>query len=79
MKAMLVDAFADGTELVEVDVDRVDKTTDDAIHVVVGHGRAWIPRSQIDDDSEVTDYGDSGVLVVPRWLARDRDLPWKER
>ena len=32
----------------------------------------WIPVSQIHPDSEVTEPGDEGTLVVPAWLAADK-------
>lgn len=34
----------------------------------------WIPRSQVDDKSEVWREGDEGELVIPLWLAEDRGL-----
>jgi len=33
---------------------------------------AFIPQSQIDDDSEVWQKGDEGDLIVSDWLARER-------
>lgn len=32
----------------------------------------WIPKSQIDDDSEVRKAGDSGTLVISDWIAREK-------
>lgn len=32
----------------------------------------WIPRSQITDDSEVFEVGDTGELVITSWFA-DRE------
>lgn len=34
----------------------------------------WIPRSQIDDDSEVYEKGHEGKLVVTRWIAEQKGL-----
>jgi hypothetical protein len=34
----------------------------------------WIPKSQIDDDSEVYEEGHEGTLVIPLWLAEAKDL-----
>jgi hypothetical protein len=34
----------------------------------------WIPKSQIDDDSEVYEEGHEGTLVIPLWLAEKKDL-----
>lgn len=37
-------------------------------------GEDWFPRSQILGESEVQEEGDEGTLVIPRWLAREREL-----
>ena len=34
----------------------------------------WMPQSQIDDDSEVFDEGQSGLLIVSRWIAEEKGL-----
>jgi hypothetical protein len=34
----------------------------------------WIPKSQIDDDSEVYAKGHTGTLVITRWLAEQKNL-----
>ncbi len=34
----------------------------------------WIPRSQIDDDSEVYKKGDTGECVISDWLAEQKGL-----
>jgi hypothetical protein len=33
---------------------------------------AWIPQSQVHDDSEVWKAGDEGVLVVTTWYAEQK-------
>lgn len=49
--------------------------TPSAILVDVGEDKpVWIPKSQIDDASEVREKGDEGELVIPEWLAQDRGL-----
>jgi hypothetical protein len=35
----------------------------------------WIPKSMIDDDSEVYKMGTSGTLIVKRWFAEKEGLP----
>lgn len=37
-------------------------------------GARWIPRSQIDDDSEVYKEGDEGALVISGWFAEKEGL-----
>lgn len=34
----------------------------------------WIPKSQIDDDSEVFEKGHEGKLVVSEWIAKEKGL-----
>lgn len=38
------------------------------------HRDVWIPTRLIHDASDVRDVGDTGALVIPEWLARDRGL-----
>lgn len=58
----------DGTECI--------KETDRALLVVVEDGtrEVWIPKSVVDDDSEVFKEGDEGTLVVHEWFAQKEDL-----
>lgn len=47
------------------------RDTEKALLVLVGGREVWVPKSQIEDASEVQEPGDTGVLVVPRrWLGR---------
>ena len=40
---------------------------------IVGDGEeVWIPQSQVDDDSEVCQKGDVGVLIVSDWIANEK-------
>lgn len=34
----------------------------------------WIPKSQIDDDSEVWKVGDSGEMTLNEWFAEQKGL-----
>lgn len=34
----------------------------------------WVPKSVVDDDSEVWERGQEGEVVVQEWWARDRGL-----
>lgn len=65
-------------EPTEVDVVTVKRETDMAILIVVMENairrEVWIPKSQIHDDSEVWADGDKGTLVIPEWLALDKEL-----
>jgi len=64
-------------EPISVDVDEVKYVTDKALLVDIEGEEFWIPRSQIHEDSELynSDHvGESGVLVIPRWLAEEKGL-----
>ena len=53
-----------------------DKDTDKACLVegVEYSEPLWIPKSQIDDDSEVYAAGTSGTLIVSEWIATEKGL-----
>ena len=50
------------------------RATAKALLVEVEGKSVWIPQSQIHDDSEVFQVGDTGTLVISAWIARERDL-----
>ena len=50
------------------------KDTEKAILVEIDGEEHWIPLSQIDDDSEVYQEGDEGVLVISHWIAVQKGL-----
>lgn len=62
------------TDLVEIEVDEVKRERDLSLIVVVDGEEVVIPKSLIGETSEVREAGDSGMLVIPKWLAEDRGL-----
>lgn len=50
------------------------KESDKALLVNIEGEDRWIPKSQIDDDSEVFAQGHSGMLVVNEWWAEKEGL-----
>lgn len=49
------------------------KETPKALLVDVGEpDAAWVPQSQVHDDSDVSSEGDTGDLIVSKWLAGER-------
>lgn len=59
----------------EVPGVRVRKEARGALLVQLEDGRLiWVPKSQIDEASEVWAEGDEGTLVIPEWLAIDRGI-----
>ena len=64
-------------EPVEVEDVTVKKETEAAILCVIeGQGEFWIPKSQIKDESDVKEEGDEGTLVIPAWLADEKDIDY---
>lgn len=59
-----------------VAVENVECTRDTpkAVLVVIEGAEHWIPQSQIHADSEVWICGDSGHLVMSKWIATQRGL-----
>jgi len=45
-----------------------------ALLVEIDGKNHWIPQSQIHDDSEVWKPEDEGELVIPEWLAIEKEL-----
>jgi len=52
----------------------VEAETDKALLCNFGDKKEWIPLSQVDDDSEVYQTGDEGVLIISEWIATQKGL-----
>ena len=50
------------------------RETEKALLVNVENEEVWIPKSQIEESSEVAEVGDCGVLEIPQWLAEKAGL-----
>lgn len=52
------------------------KETEKAMLVVIEGQEYWLPKSQIDDDSEVYDAGKhaEGILVISQWIAEQKGI-----
>lgn len=61
-------------DLVRVDKVLVYEERQRTIFVLHRGKEIMIPKSQIAATSDVQGEGDSGILVIPRWLARDRGM-----
>jgi len=55
------------------DVEAIGETPK-ALHVIIDGEKHWIPKSQIDDDSEVWENGQEGTLVISEWFADKEKL-----
>jgi len=59
----------------EVEVTRVVRETERALLVEVEGEEVWVPKSVIDDDSEVYSVkSGAGTMVVRRWWAENAGL-----
>ena len=59
----------------ELQVEEVLKDSGQALLCLFETGdEVWIPKSQIDDDSEVYEEGTTGTLIIPLWLAGKKGL-----
>lgn len=58
----------------EIEGVTVERETAKAILCNVEGKAVWIPKSQITDDSEVYKSGTDGKLVIPEWLAMEKEL-----
>lgn len=60
---------------VEFSVEAVEAETDKAILVEIEGEKVWVPKSQIDDDSEVySKESGGGTLIVTEWWAKKNGL-----
>lgn len=50
------------------------RETEAAILIEYENEEFWIPKSQIQEDSEARSKGDVGTLSIPRWLAKEKGL-----
>jgi len=66
--------YREKRDLIEIENVLVVEEREKSLLVLYEGGEILIPKSQISDMSEVQGNGDKGVLVIPRWLARDRGM-----
>ena len=50
------------------------RETEMALLCEIDGKQVWIPKSQIHEDSEVYKMGTEGELVIPQWLAEEKEL-----
>jgi len=61
-------------ETVQIQNTKAVRETEKALLVEIEGEEFWLPKSQIDDDSEVYKDGTEGTLVIPLWLAEKHGL-----
>ena len=65
------------TEPVSFEGVEILRATDLALHCKIDGEKVWIPKSQILDGSNFGDdseEGDEGELIIPEWLAIEKEL-----
>lgn len=62
------------SEKVQIQNVTVARETESALLVNIEGEEIWIPKSQIDDDSEVYKKDTSGTLVITEWIAKQKGL-----
>lgn len=62
------------TNTCEIENVRGVKETDLAVLCEIDGEEHWIPKSQIDDDSEVYGEDHEGTLVISQWIADQKGI-----
>lgn len=53
----------------------IKESKNGALLVEIEGSRVWIPKALIDDKSEVwSENEDKGDLIIPKWLAKEKEL-----
>lgn len=63
---------SDGT--IEFEDVEVVKETDAALLVRIEGEEVWLPKSQLCEDSDKLEEGETGTIMLPSWLAFDKGL-----
>ena len=61
-------------ETVELEDVSVEAETDLALLCNIDEKKHWIPKSVVNEDSEVSSEGDTGTIVLQRWFAEKEGL-----
>jgi len=61
-------------QTVEFENVAIETETDLALLCNIDDKKHWIPKSVVDEDSEVSSEGDTGTIVLQRWFAEKEGL-----
>ena len=63
-------------EIVDIDFDFIENSTDAAVLFVIDDKEVWIPKSQIQnlDDLDLDDHESDGTIELPTWWAYNEGL-----
>ena len=62
------------SETVEIEDVTVTAETELALLCLIDDKQHWIPKSVVDEDSEVSADGETGTIVLLRWFAEKAGL-----
>ena len=62
------------SETVEIEDVTVTAETELALLCLIDDKQHWIPKSVVDEESEVSAEGDTGTIVLLRWFAEKAGL-----
>jgi hypothetical protein len=63
-----------GSKTVEIEDVTVTAETELALLCLIDDKQHWIPKSVVDEDSEVSADGETGTIVLLRWFAEKAGL-----
>jgi hypothetical protein len=61
-------------QTIEIEDVVIEVETDLALLCNIGDKKHWIPKSVVDEDSEVSSEGDTGTITIMRWFAEKEGL-----
>lgn len=61
-------------QTIELEDATIEAETDLALLCNIDDKKHWIPKSVVQEDSEVLSEGDSGTIVLMRWFAEKEGL-----
>jgi hypothetical protein len=67
--------MADAEYVVISDVE-IKAVTKKALLCEIEGEEHWLPLSAVSDDCELSRKGDSGQLILAKWLAEKHSFPW---
>ena len=66
--------MSDKSEPVTFEKSQAVAESTKALLCIIDDEEYWIPKSQIHEDSEVSEVGDEGDLIISEWLAIEKGL-----
>jgi len=61
-------------EWVYIEDCEVVDATKAALKILIGRNPIWVPKSQLHNDCDLCETGDRGDLIIPLWLAEEKEI-----